>query len=51
MGRKRNPYIILIGKPEYGKVPLRSPKLRWVDIKIDLRLHWVVWTGMIWLMI
>jgi hypothetical protein len=36
MGEKRNPYRILVGKPE-GKRPLGRPRLRWVDnIKIDL---------------
>jgi hypothetical protein len=34
---KRNPYRILVGKPE-GKRPLGRPRRRWVDnIKIDLR--------------
>jgi hypothetical protein len=36
-GEKRNPYRILVGKPE-GKRPLGRPRCRWVDnIKIDLR--------------
>jgi hypothetical protein len=30
MGEKRNPYRILVGKPE-GKRPLGSPRRRWVD--------------------
>jgi hypothetical protein len=35
MGEKRNPYRILVGKPE-GKRPLGKPRRRWVDnIKID----------------
>jgi hypothetical protein len=37
MGKKRNAYSILVGKPE-GKRPLGRPRRRWVDnIKIDLR--------------
>jgi hypothetical protein len=37
MGKKRNAYKILVGKPE-GKRPLGRPRRRWVDnIKIDLR--------------
>jgi hypothetical protein len=37
MGEKRNPYKILMGKPE-GKRPLGRPRRRWVDnIKIELR--------------
>jgi hypothetical protein len=36
MGNVRNAYRILVGKPE-GKRPLGRPRLRWVDIKMDLR--------------
>jgi hypothetical protein len=37
MGEKRNPYRILVGKPE-GKRPLGRQRRRWVDnIKMDLR--------------
>jgi hypothetical protein len=37
MGKMRNSYTILIGKPE-RKRPLRIPKSRWGDnISIDLR--------------
>jgi hypothetical protein len=37
MGNKRNPYGILVRKPE-GKRPLGRPRYKWVDnIKIDLR--------------
>jgi hypothetical protein len=37
MGGKRNACRILVGQPE-GKIPLRSPKCRWVDnIKMDHR--------------
>jgi hypothetical protein len=37
MGKKRNAYRILVGKPE-GKRPIRRPRRRWVDnIEMDLR--------------
>jgi hypothetical protein len=37
IGKRRNAYRILVGKPE-GKRPLGRPKRRWEDsIKIDLR--------------
>jgi hypothetical protein len=37
MGKKRNEYRILVGKPQ-GKRPLERPRRRWVDnIKMDLR--------------
>jgi hypothetical protein len=42
IGRKRNAYRILMGKPE-GKVPLGRPRRRWkVNIKMDLinRMDW-----------
>jgi hypothetical protein len=36
MGEKRNPYRLLVGKPE-GKRPLGRPRRRWVDnIRMDL---------------
>jgi hypothetical protein len=36
MGKKRNVYRLLVGKPE-GKRPLRRPRCRWVDnIEMDL---------------
>jgi hypothetical protein len=36
MGKKRNAYRILVGKPN-GKRPLGRPRHRWVDnIKMDL---------------
>jgi hypothetical protein len=48
MREKRNPYRILVGKPE-GKRPLGRPRRRWMDnIKMDLReieweyMHWIV---------
>jgi hypothetical protein len=37
MGKKRNAYGILVGKPE-SKRPLGRPRRRWVDnIRMDLR--------------
>jgi hypothetical protein len=37
IGTKRNPFRILVGKPE-GKRPLGSPRRRWVNnIKIDIK--------------
>jgi hypothetical protein len=37
MGKKRNAYRILVGKPE-GKRPLGRPRRRWEDnIRIGLR--------------
>jgi hypothetical protein len=37
-GEKRNPYGIMVGKPE-GMRPLGRPRRRWVDIiKIDLEV-------------
>jgi hypothetical protein len=35
MGKKRNAYRILVGKPE-GKRPLGKPRCRWMDIKMVL---------------
>jgi hypothetical protein len=33
---KRNPYRLVVGKPE-GKIPLGRPRRRWVDnIRMDL---------------
>jgi hypothetical protein len=47
MGEKRNPYRILVGKPE-GERQLRRPKRRWMDdIKMDLRE--TEWDGMDWI--
>jgi hypothetical protein len=37
MGKERNTYRILVGKPE-GKRPLGRPRCSWVDdVKMDLR--------------
>jgi hypothetical protein len=47
MGKTRNAYRILVGKPE-GKRPLGRPRRRWVDnIKIDLRE--LGWDGVDWI--
>jgi hypothetical protein len=43
MGRRRGPYMILVGKNE-GKSPLGRRRCRWEDnIKIDLQeMDWIV---------
>jgi hypothetical protein len=44
MGKKRNAYSILVGKP-VEKRPLGRPRRRWVDnVKMDLRE--IGWCGM-----
>jgi hypothetical protein len=49
MGKKRNVYRLLVGKPE-GKRPLGRPRHRWMDnIKMDLLeigLNVVDWIGL-----
>jgi hypothetical protein len=49
MGKKRNMYRLLVGKPE-GKRPLGRPICRWVgNIKMDLvEIEWggVDWIGL-----
>jgi hypothetical protein len=57
MGKNRNVYRILMGKPE-EKNPLIRPRRRCVDnIKMDLReigsdgVDWMEWIGWIWLRI
>jgi hypothetical protein len=51
MGKTRNAYRILVGKPE-GKRPLGRPRLKWVEIiKMDDKHDGAVWTGLIWLRI
>jgi hypothetical protein len=49
MGKKRNVYRLLVGKPE-GKRPLRRPRRMWIDnIKMDLLeigLNAVDWIGL-----
>jgi hypothetical protein len=50
-GEKRNPYRLLVGKPE-GRRPLGRLRRRWVDnIRMDLvEVGWgdVDWTGLVW---
>jgi hypothetical protein len=47
MGKKRNAYRILVGKPE-GNRPLGRPRRTWMDnIKTDLRE--IEWDGMDWI--
>jgi hypothetical protein len=50
MGEKRNPYRILVGKPE-GKRPLERPRCRWVNnVEMSLReIGGMFGTGLIWL--
>jgi hypothetical protein len=52
MGEKRNPYRLLVGKPE-GKRPLGRPRHRWVDnIRMDLaEVGWddVGWDDVDWI--
>jgi len=41
-------YKVLVGKPE-GKRPLRRPRRRWVDIRMDLQevgCRYVDWIGL-----
>jgi hypothetical protein len=47
MGETRNPYRILVGKPE-GKRPLGRPRRRWVNnMKIDITE--IGWDGVDWI--
>ena len=45
MGERRGVYRVLVGNPE-GKRPLRRPRRRWENIKMDLRE--MGWEGMDW---
>jgi hypothetical protein len=47
MGEKRDPYRILVGKPE-GKRPLGRPRRRWVD-NIIMYLRDRGWDGVAWI--
>jgi hypothetical protein len=47
MGKKRNVYRILVGKPE-GKRPLGRPRCRCVD-NIKMNLRKIGWDGMDWI--
>jgi hypothetical protein len=44
MGKNRNAYRILVGKPE-GRRPLGTPRHRWVD-NIKMFLRELGWSGM-----
>jgi hypothetical protein len=47
IGKKRNAFRILVGKPE-GRMPLGRHIHRWVhNIKVDLRE--IGWSGMDWI--
>jgi hypothetical protein len=49
METKRNPYRMLVGKPE-GKSPLGRPRRRWANnIKMDIRGRERAWDGMDWI--
>jgi hypothetical protein len=52
MGKKRNTYRVLVGKPK-GQVPLGRPRHRWDDnVQMGLReIGLGVWIGFIWLRI
>jgi hypothetical protein len=50
MGKKRNAYRLLVGKPE-GKRPLGRPRRRRVDNIRTERWNGVMWTGLVWLKI
>jgi hypothetical protein len=52
MGKERNVYRVLVGKPE-EKRPLERPSCRWEHmIKLDLReTGWGLWSGFTWLKI
>jgi hypothetical protein len=47
MGKKRNAYRLLVGKPE-RKSPLGRPRRRWVD-NIRMDLGEVGWVGVDWI--
>jgi hypothetical protein len=44
---KRNPFGVLVGKPE-GKRPARIPRHRWED-NIKMELREIRWGGMDWI--
>jgi hypothetical protein len=46
MGKKRNAYRTLMGKPE-GKTPLGRPRRRWVD-NFEMDLRQIGWDGVHW---
>jgi hypothetical protein len=50
MGKKRNVYRLLLGKPE-GKRPLGRPRRRWINNKkfdlFEIELSVVDWIGLV----
>jgi hypothetical protein len=52
MGKGRDAYRVLVGRPE-GRRTLERPRRRWEDnVKMDLQeVGWGAWTGLIWLRI
>jgi hypothetical protein len=46
MGEKRNAYTIFVGKPE-GNRPFGKHRLRWEDIRMDLRE--IGWDSVDWI--
>jgi hypothetical protein len=47
MGKTRNAYRLLVGKPK-GKRPLGRPRCRWLD-NIKINLLEIVWCGVDWI--
>jgi hypothetical protein len=47
MGKMRNAYKILVGKPE-GKRPLRRPGRRWED-NVKMHLREIIWEVVDWI--
>jgi hypothetical protein len=45
MGKKRNVYRLLVGKPE-GKRPLGRPRHRWINNLLEIGLNIVDWIGL-----
>jgi hypothetical protein len=45
MGKKRNVYRLLVGKPE-GKRPTGRPRRRWIDNLLEIGLNVVDWIGL-----
>jgi len=49
MGEERGVYRVLVGKPD-GRRPLRRPRRRWVDIRMDLQevgCGYMDWIGLV----
>jgi hypothetical protein len=47
MGKMKNAYKILVGKPE-GKRPFRRPRCRWKD-NIIMDIREIGWEGVDWI--